>query len=61
VDAPEQTAGYCVDCGEYGRGRFAHIISEYADAIRQHQGCPAPRPGKGVGSGRSGPWAERQQ
>lgn len=37
---PELCHGYCVVCGLYGVGTFAHVISEYSDAVRDHRRCP---------------------
>ncbi|PJN22435.1 hypothetical protein CG736_28400 [Kitasatospora sp. CB02891] len=39
-DQPRQeTLGYCVRCGTYGRGEYAGVINSHSDAIRNHRGC----------------------
>ncbi|MFJ1707271.1 hypothetical protein [Kitasatospora sp. NPDC088346] len=45
---PELRHGYCVACGLYGVGTFAHVISAYADAIREHTRCRGPAPPDGA-------------
>lgn len=37
------TSGYCVVCGEYGRGRYAYPIEDRAEAITDHVGCAVDR------------------
>lgn len=43
-----QTLGYCLRCGEYGRGTYAGTINSNSDTIRDHQGCKESKPGLGT-------------
>jgi hypothetical protein len=37
---PGQAAGYCRECGQYGRGTFDDIRTSLTDWIVDHVGCP---------------------
>lgn len=39
----EQSAGYCVSCGDYVLGRFVRVINSNADAVDGHQGFTGRR------------------
>lgn len=46
--------GYCLQCGDYGRGKYVGTINSHSDTISDHVGCkkergsaatpPPPRP-----------------
>ncbi|WP_224274120.1 hypothetical protein [Streptomyces sp. LS1784] len=37
-------SGYCVVCGEYGRGTYNAPINSHSDTIRDHVGCAGTAP-----------------
>lgn len=41
--------GYCVVCGDYGRGTYNGPLNSHSDTIRNHRGCTG-EPADGVRS-----------
>lgn len=35
--------GYCVVCGEWGRGTYNRPLNSHSDTIRNHVGCTGER------------------
>lgn len=40
------SGGYCVDCNEYGFGKYAGMRTAYTDWIDEHVGCTETTPSR---------------
>lgn len=43
MPSDDLTWGYCIHCGNYGRGRFRWMIADRDQAIDQHVDCTSPQ------------------